>query len=350
MEYYSHAQYIVARRREEYSIALAQTMTLAALYTNQIARLRESWADISLAYRIYMDYGNYAGVCNDVSAAQDRYGPMSEKTKRGSWICRELTRDINACLNIVSIGLVPISGSDMYPGVSPEKDPETVYRTRVLLRIYFDELCRLTPTGVATTNEAGLEYLTSRANKQIELLETWRSGLSSRLAWKDKEPPSTDPLLASLRSEYYNGIAQLLRPYLEMTQNRTCFNANVDKQSAGQRGFIEVILSWINGTLSSIIACDRIGAVPDSAYEAYQRASRSSVMLSNPVKTLHTECENVLILQAIRSSAIYPLLAGRTQLTEASLTALRLRTVDRLSGFWPNSPLLTQDLRMLRML
>ena len=58
MAYYSYAQGILARKREEYSTAVAQTMTLAALYTNQIGMLPESWANISFAYRMYMDYGN----------------------------------------------------------------------------------------------------------------------------------------------------------------------------------------------------------------------------------------------------------------------------------------------------
>lgn len=58
----------------------------------------------------------------------------------------------------------------------------------------------------------------------------------------------------------------------------------------------------------------------------------------------------MLLLWAIRYSAIYPLLAERTQLTQSTLDAVRLRTVDRLSGFWPSSPLLIQDLETLRTL
>lgn len=58
MEYYSYAQGILAREREANSVALAQTMTLAALYTNQVGRLCESWKNIGCAYRIYMDLGH----------------------------------------------------------------------------------------------------------------------------------------------------------------------------------------------------------------------------------------------------------------------------------------------------
>ena len=57
MAYYSYAKDILACKREEMSFALAQTMTLAALYTNQFGMLRESWMNISCAYRIYMDLG-----------------------------------------------------------------------------------------------------------------------------------------------------------------------------------------------------------------------------------------------------------------------------------------------------
>ena len=57
MEYYFRAQNVLALTRKEYTIALAQAMTLAALYTNQFGMLRESWVNISCAYRIYMDLG-----------------------------------------------------------------------------------------------------------------------------------------------------------------------------------------------------------------------------------------------------------------------------------------------------
>lgn len=58
MEYYSYAQGILAREREANSVALAQTMTLAALYTSQFGMLCESSENIGCAYRIYMDLGH----------------------------------------------------------------------------------------------------------------------------------------------------------------------------------------------------------------------------------------------------------------------------------------------------
>jgi hypothetical protein len=56
MAYYSYAQGIL--EREAYSVALAQTMTLAALYTNQFGMFRESWKSISCAYGIHMVLGH----------------------------------------------------------------------------------------------------------------------------------------------------------------------------------------------------------------------------------------------------------------------------------------------------
>ena len=58
MAYYSCAQVIIAKKREEHSTCLAQAMTLAALYNNQIGKLGESWVDIICAYRIYTNHGN----------------------------------------------------------------------------------------------------------------------------------------------------------------------------------------------------------------------------------------------------------------------------------------------------
>ncbi|KAI0616722.1 hypothetical protein TUN199_11287 [Pyrenophora tritici-repentis] len=328
-------------------------MTLAALYTNQIGMLRESWGHISCAYDIYMNYSNYASVPNNVLAVRSQNTPISEETKRGFWICRELARGIDAVLNIASPGLIPISGSNILPAESPEEGPGMFCANRALLQTLLEEVQKLTPTSFAETrtmDEADLTYLTNVANSQLGYLKTWRSGLPSRLAWEDKKPPSIDPFMASLQAEYYNGIAKLLRPYLEIIRKCERFAVTLNKLSAGQRGLIGVVETWIDGALSSIIAFDRIGAVPEGAYEEHRSTNRIPVMLSNPVKTLHAEFENVLILHAVHFSAIYPLLSAQTELTETSLNALRVRTIDRLSGFWPKSPLLTRDLKILGML
>jgi hypothetical protein len=301
-------------------------------------------------------------------------------------MCRSLARSVTAlkfsylsdtspsgirdCLGFVSSDLYPISGSDMLPVKSLEKGPGGVYATRVLLRKILDGVQKLTPTDLATagkSDEELLEYLTNTASCQINILENWRSALPSHLAWEYKELPSTDPLRASLRAEYYSGISTLLRPYLEIVRDCECFSATMDKPSAGQRGLIGVIQSWVQAAVASTIAFDRIGAGTDSAYETFQSTNNSPVMLSNPVESLHAqvvpsfymslstltqprEFENVLILQALHSSAIYPWLDERTKLTETTLDTLHSRTVDRLSEVSPRSPLLSRDLKILRML
>lgn len=306
--------------------------------------------------------------------------------KRSFWICYDLARSVttlkfghpsitspssvNACLRIVSADLVSISGSDMLPVESLEEGPEMVYATRVLLRKILDGVQKLTPTDLATVgkpDEELLEYLTNTANCQINILENWRSALPSHLAWEHKELPSTDLLRASLRAEYYSGTSKLLRPYLEIMRDCECFSATMDKPSAGQQGLIGVIHSWVQAAVASTIAFDRIGAGTESAYETFQSTNNSPVMLSNPVESLHAqvvpsfymsfstltqprEFENALILQALHSSAIYPWLVERMKLTETTLDALHLRTVDRLSRFSPRSPLLRRDLKILRML
>jgi hypothetical protein len=58
MTYYSYAQGILECERGAFSVALAQTMTLAALYTNQFGMLHESWENIRFAYSIFMDLGH----------------------------------------------------------------------------------------------------------------------------------------------------------------------------------------------------------------------------------------------------------------------------------------------------
>jgi hypothetical protein len=178
----------------------------------------------------------------------------------------------------------------MLPAESLEEGPEMVYATRMLLRKILDEVQKHTPMDFATTkriDDEDLEHFMNAANSHTKILENWRSVLALPLAWEDKEPPSIDPLKASLRAEYYNGMTKSLRPYLEITRYCKCFSTAIEKPSAGQQGLIEVVRSWVQAALSSIIAFDRIGAVSNSAYEIYESTSNSPVMLSNPVKTLH---------------------------------------------------------------
>jgi hypothetical protein len=56
--YYSYAQTILASKRKRYDTSVAQAMTLAALYENQIGMLQKSYASVSYAYHIYTDLCN----------------------------------------------------------------------------------------------------------------------------------------------------------------------------------------------------------------------------------------------------------------------------------------------------
>ncbi|CAN9241053.1 unnamed protein product [Alternaria alternata] len=219
MAYYSYAKDILACKREEMSFALAQTMTLAALYTNH---------------------------------------------------------GIEDCSRFVSSDLVSITGSDVLSVESLEEGPETAYAMRVQLRKILEKAQTL-PTDVAT------------ARCQVEIPKKWRPVLPSWLNWKDEELPSTDPLKASLRAEYYSGIVKSLWPHLEIVINYKCFPLTMDKLSADQQELTEAVYLWVKAALASITAFDRVGAVADSTYEAYQRPSISPVLLSNPVKTLHAQ-------------------------------------------------------------
>ena len=58
MVYHSYAQTILASKREKHDTSVAQAMTLAALYKNQIRMLQESCASVSYAHRIYTDLRN----------------------------------------------------------------------------------------------------------------------------------------------------------------------------------------------------------------------------------------------------------------------------------------------------
>jgi hypothetical protein len=58
MVYHSYAQTILASKREKHDTSVAQAMTLAALYENQIGMLQESRVSVSYAHRIYTDLRN----------------------------------------------------------------------------------------------------------------------------------------------------------------------------------------------------------------------------------------------------------------------------------------------------
>jgi hypothetical protein len=180
----------------------------------------------------------------------------------------------------------------MHLGESSEESPAMFYMIRVQLWNVLEKTQERYPTDLATPkniDDEGLEYITDFANSQIEMFRYWKSHLLlPHLRWEDEELPSTDPLMASLRAEYYRSITRLLQPYLKMLRSCECLTGTVAKSSA-QQGFIGVVNRWVQAALSNIVAFDRIGEVANSPYEAYRITSKSLVMLSNPVETLHSQ-------------------------------------------------------------
>jgi hypothetical protein len=234
---------------------------------------------------------------------------------------------INNCSNWAFSGPFPNHLYTSVPEENVAQSPEGVYWNKISLRITLDGLRRvarrhLKPasvpdeevlpdsiaekdlpdprrwpfSGVREMDETDLRHYMCFAEKHISLLEEWRSHLDPRLAWKDTELPSTDPLTASLRAEYYEGAAHLLRPFLDMTIDALHSNAgSITKElSEGQQRTLQVLFNWEKYALSSIVCFDRVGAASDSEYEMYQDTSGSSVMLSNPVSTLHAQVTQLL--------------------------------------------------------
>lgn len=159
---------------------------------------------------------------------------------------------------------------------------ERVYWTKVDLRILLDALsdfARPYLPQMRKMDEEALCALGSVANQQIKMLEEWRSSLISQFTWSDTEPLSTDPLIASLRAEYYDGMATLLRPYVGIAEYALHSYVHSPEVilSNGQQDILKVFLNWEKYALLTVECYDRVGA-----------ASDSSIMLSNPVSALHT--------------------------------------------------------------
>ncbi|KAL6150045.1 hypothetical protein ACJQWK_02582 [Exserohilum turcicum] len=339
--YYSYAKDILRCKLGECNIPVAQALTLAALYTNQNGMLQDSLAHLCIARDIYRD------VVRNTS--------ISEETKRSFWIYQDLACGINNCCSLISSNPFPDHWNTLLPEGSEGQFSESVYWTRVSLRILLNALRDFARPHFPTTreiDEKDLCALEELANRQIAMLEVWRKNLTSQLTWNGTEPPSTDPLLASLRAEFSEGMAELLRPYLDIMRYalHSTVHSTENELSEGQQGILRVLLYWEKYALSSFVSFDRVGAASDSTYEIYQSTSDSSVMLSNPISKMHTQFKTVLIFRAIRSSAIYPLIAKRTELTDEVMETLRRRTIKRLSEFQPGHRTLTQDLRALNKL
>lgn len=169
--------------------------------------------------------------------------------------------------------------------------PNDVFWTRIMLRMVLEVTKKHPPpdfTSIERFDEEHLCALTSSAESKIKIMEKWRSNIMPHLAWNDREPPSTDPLMASLRAEYYEGVAELLRPYLDVLKYLDRIKVSVNETSKGQQGLLHILHDWKRYALSNIIAFDRIGAVDDNAYKAFRSKSNGPVVTGNPVNMLHS--------------------------------------------------------------
>ncbi|KAJ5063745.1 hypothetical protein PSV09DRAFT_2374418 [Bipolaris maydis] len=365
--YYSCAKAILKYKLGERNIPVAQALTLAALYMNQNGMLHDSLTYLCNARDIYIDV-----VKTNTS--------LSDEAKRSFWIYWELTCGIDNYSNWASDPLRNHLNT-LVPEKNVERSPERVYWNKIALRILLDglrdsarlhlstkiemdekDLCDsvrphlpTAPRYVPTTREmdekdlCGFVHL---ANEHIGMLEVWRSNLVPQLTWKDTEPPSTDPIKASLQAEYYEGAAALLRPYLDIAVHAMRYNADsVSKElSEGQQGILKVLFDWEKHALSSMVCFDRVGTASDSKYEMYQSTGGSSVILSNPVNTLHAKFKNVFLLRALRFSAIHPWIAEQTRLTDEKVDKLHRYTIKSLSSFRAGHRTLTRDLEALNRL
>lgn len=192
---------------------------------------------------------------------------------------------VQDCFNLVFTSSFPNDWNKLLPRGSEERFPESVHSTRVSLRNLFNAMrnfARPHFPKIREVDDQDLSNLEMLANRHFEMLESWKSNLTSRLAWDHADPPSTDPLIASLRAEYYKGMTQLLRPYVELALHFRIV-------SKGLRSILSVLLNWERYALSSLICFDRVGTASDSTYNMYESTIGSPAMLSSPVSTLHTQ-------------------------------------------------------------
>ncbi|EMD96394.1 hypothetical protein COCC4DRAFT_64913 [Bipolaris maydis ATCC 48331] len=348
MVYYTYAKQILGQKHHERSIAYAQALTLAALYSNQNGMLGDSWAHLHQSHCIYTDNAERAFAENQVSSTKDSTNSLPVEAMRSFWLFQRLLGGIDNCLNVVSFPLHSRYWNALLLEWNINDLPEIVFWTKVLLRSLLEAVqTSLSPgfASIETFDEESLQSLVDLARRQTQQLENWRAQLLPKLVWDDAEPPSTNAIMASLRAEYHKGMAELLRPYLSILEHPE-FNAPRELTKF-QQGTLQLVIDWEQHAVSNIISFDRIGADPNSVYEICRSTSSIRVALSNPVDTLHSEFKTVLLLRAIRSSKIYPLISNQLKLSEAAMNILYSRTIERLSDFRPVVPLLTQDLQIL---
>ncbi|KAF5844096.1 hypothetical protein GGP41_001459 [Bipolaris sorokiniana] len=324
--YYDLAQYILKRKFRDRSIASAKTSTLAAIYTSQNGMLSSSLIHLYAAHSIYAD------------VVKSKQLDREKMPLRGS---NEKRWDIpDSCK------------STLFPGKTVEEPDYHVFWTRVMLQMVLKVAKRIPPPDFASIESFDDEHLcafTSSAEFKINIMEQWRSSIIPQLAWNDQDPPSTIHSMASLRVEFYGGVAALLLPYMKFLKFVDRIEVSGKELSKGQQGIIHVIYQWKKYALYNITAFDCIGAVDGHVYKTFRGTSSSLVIMGNPVNTLHIEFKAVLLLQAIGSARLGKHIESLLQLPDEDMNHLYQHTVDRLSRFRPTSRILNQDLEFLRM-
>ncbi|KAJ5041461.1 hypothetical protein PSV09DRAFT_2380397 [Bipolaris maydis] len=358
--YYDWAQYILKCRCGDRSIAYAQALTLAALYNNQNAMLGESLASLCLAQSIYEDIVKSL-------IAKDH---LSEEVKRSVRIFQILASSVHDCPSIIPSLSYLHDWTALKPGKKMEDVPNDVLWTKIMLGTVLEAAKRYPRlpdfASIKKFDDELLFDFARCAEFKIKIMEAWRSTIMPHLAWNDQDLPSTDPLMASLRAEYYEGVATLLRPYLEVLKYLNRIDVSVNETSKGQRGILHTLHNWKRYALSNIVAFDRIRSV-DGTYKAFRSTSNGPVVMGNPVNTLHSyvdypvtqntclklivhrEFKTVFLIQAIDSTSLGAHIRNLMLLSKEDMDYLYYRTVDRLSKFRPRIGLLIQDIQLLCM-
>ncbi|EUC40819.1 hypothetical protein COCMIDRAFT_107823 [Bipolaris oryzae ATCC 44560] len=240
----------------------------------------------------------------------------------------------------------------LFPGETVEEPDYDVLWTRIMLQMVLQVAKRIPPPDFASIESFDDEHLcafTSSAEFKINIMEQWRSSIIPNLAWNDQDPPSSNHLMASLRAEYYGGVAALLLPYLRILNFLDRMEDSDKELSKGQQGIIYIIHQWARYALNNITAFDCIGAVDGHVYKKFRGTSSSLVIMGNPVNTLNIGFKAVLLFRAIGSTPLRKHIESLLQLSDEDMNHLYQHTVDRLSRFRPTSRILNQDLEFLRM-
>ncbi|KAF1942436.1 hypothetical protein EJ02DRAFT_168438 [Clathrospora elynae] len=411
MAYYAYATDILGNQQGGNTVAHAQAMLLAALYLSQFARVLESWSWINNACRVVLvlikaDYSKLKREeINFINRAnwtpKERY--RLNLVMCAYWTALQLESDI-----LAEMSALPPSGISahqnviMYPdgvnvdnwdtGESSDFSQQEVsryggqadltmhyYSTQIWLRVVLNEAHNALygHNGRVSFDTTNVKEVAKYARHHSDILENWRALLPSGMAWQDDDPPATDINIARYRAKYYGGLYMMLRPYLRLASQMefppsitaaagyqsqhnsptaygnssstpTSRNVQMVDLNEDQQNMLRICAQCIDSAMRSTIAFDRVGADPDSPYTYFEVSRPKRLVVTNIFGTLHAQWGNMLVLAAVYSSKLYPLLQSETWLNHTNLNALFKRTIGLLEEVAPNSPILNIDLQVLR--